>query len=105
MKMLELRIDVSAAVRMRTPQTVAGTAYLPDQPFADPPIVILCRGMGRNDGASKKQQGLRSVIPDPDLISMLRAHHGDAIAVGRDDDFMPDLIEPGDFLLWQFISP
>lgn len=40
MKTVELRIDVSAAVRMRTPQAVAGTAYLPDRPLADPPIVI-----------------------------------------------------------------
>lgn len=40
MQTLELRIDVSDAVRMRTPQTVAGTAYLPDQPLSTPPIVI-----------------------------------------------------------------
>lgn len=38
--MLELKIDVSDAVRMRTPQFVAGTVYLPDRPLSSPPLVI-----------------------------------------------------------------
>jgi len=40
MKMLELRIDVSDAVKMRMPQTVAGTVYLPEEPLSNPPRVI-----------------------------------------------------------------
>ena len=39
-KKVELKIDVSDAVRMRTPQFVAGTAYLPDGALSNPPIVI-----------------------------------------------------------------
>jgi hypothetical protein len=39
-KQVELKIDVSDAVRMRSPQTVAGTAFLPEQPLSNPPIVI-----------------------------------------------------------------
>src|ERR1700736_1477903 len=40
MKKIELQVDVGNVVALGDPQFVAGTAFLPDGPLTDPPLVI-----------------------------------------------------------------